>query len=190
MSLGLFWHQNYSYTMFHSRVTSKSKLLFCNIRHYKVQVFMPLNDSYLLSTFTWDFTLNKLSKLSLALACHAMDPYHLRHHTITREERQLSLALACHAMDPYHVRHHTITREERQLSLAVACHAMDPYHLCHHTITREERQPRLKSRCPFATSEKDLLLTTLLNEAKAHWIARMWSVEWQLSTSRLRECTT
>ena len=50
-------------------------------------------------------------------------------------------------------------------------------------------QPRLKSRRPFATSGKDLSSTTLSNETKAHshWIAKMWSVEWQSSTSRLRE---
>ena len=67
---------------------------------------------------------------------------------------------------------------------------MDPDHLLHNTITREETQSRLKSRCPFATSWKDLLSTTLPNETKAHWIARMWSVEWQLSTSRLHEYIT
>ena len=33
---------------------------------------------------------------------------------------------------------------------------------------------------------KDLLWTILPNETKAYWIARMWSVEWELSTSRLR----
>ena len=67
---------------------------------------------------------------------------------------------------------------------------MDPDHLLHHTITREETQPRLKSRRPFATSGKNLLSSTLPNETKAHWIARMWSVEWQPSTSRLREYIT
>ena len=71
--------------------------------------------------------------------------------------------------------------------LALACRAMDPDHLLHNTITREETQPRLKSRRPFTTSGKDLLSTTLPNEIKAHWIASMWSVEWQPSTSRLRE---
>ena len=76
------------------------------------------------------------------------------------------------------------------LSLALACRAMDPDHLLHHTITREETQPRLKSWRPFATSGKDLLSTTLPNETKTHWIARMWSVEWQPSTSRLREYIT
>ena len=67
---------------------------------------------------------------------------------------------------------------------------MDPDHLLHNTITREETQSRLQSRCPFATSEKDLLSTTLPNETKAHWIARMWSMEWQPSTSRLRKYIT
>ena len=67
---------------------------------------------------------------------------------------------------------------------------MDPNHLLHHTITREERQPRLKSRRPFATSGKVLMSTTLPSETKAQWIARMWSVEWQPSTSRLREYIT
>ena len=56
---------------------------------------------------------------------------------------------------------------------------MDPDHLLHHTITREETQPRVKSRCPFAKSGKDLLSVTLPNKTKAHWIARMWSMEWQ-----------
>ena len=77
----------------------------------------------------------------------------------------------------------------RAASLALARRAMDPDHLLHNTNTREETQPRLKSRRPFATSGKDLS-TTLPNETKAHWIARMWSVEWQLSTSRLREYIT
>ena len=48
-------------------------------------------------------------------------------------------------------------------------------------------QPRQKSRRPSATSRKDLLSTALPNETKAHWIARMWLVEWQPSTSRLHE---
>ena len=61
----------------------------------------------------------------------------------------------------------------RAASLALACRAMDPDHLLHHTITREETQPRLKSQRPFDTSRKDLLLTALPNETKAHWIARM-----------------
>ena len=78
----------------------------------------------------------------------------------------------------------------RAASLALARRAMDPDHLLHHTITREETQPRLKSRRPFATSGKDLLSITLPNETKAHWIARMWSVEWQPSTSRLGEYIT
>ena len=65
--------------------------------------------------------------------------------------------------------------------------AMNPDHLLHHTITREETQPRLKSRRSFATNGKDLLSTALPSETKAHWIARMWSVEWQPSTSRVRE---
>ena len=81
----------------------------------------------------------------------------------------------------------------RAASLALARRAMDPDHLLHHhhTITREETQPRLKSRHPFDTSGKDLLSTTLPNETNnAHWIARMWSVEWQPSTSRLREYIT
>ena len=77
----------------------------------------------------------------------------------------------------------------RAASLALARRAMDPDHLHHHTITREETQPRLKSWRPFTTSGKDQS-TTLSNETKAHWIARMWSVEWQLSTSRLREYIT
>ena len=72
-------------------------------------------------------------------------------------------------------------------SLALARRAMDPNHFLQHTITREETQPRVKSWRPFATSGKDLLLTALPNEIKAHWIARMWSVEWQPSTSRMRE---
>ena len=46
---------------------------------------------------------------------------------------------------------------------------------------------RLKSQHPFATSGRDLQSTTLSNETKAHWIARMWSAEWQPFTSRLRE---
>ena len=78
----------------------------------------------------------------------------------------------------------------RAASLALTRRAMDPDHLLHYTITREETQPRLKSRCPFTTSGKDLLSNTLPNETKAHRIARMWSVEWQPSTSRLRECIT
>ena len=65
-----------------------------------------------------------------------------------------------------------------------------PY-LLYHTITTEETQPRLTSRRPFATSGKDLLSTSLPNETKSHWIARVWSAEWQPSTSRLREyCLT
>ena len=75
----------------------------------------------------------------------------------------------------------------RAASLALARRAMDTDHLLHHTITREETQPRLKSRSSFATSGKDLVSTTLPNETKAHWIDRMWSAEWQPSTSRLRE---
>ena len=67
---------------------------------------------------------------------------------------------------------------------------MDPGHLCPHTITREETQPRLNFWHPFATSGKDLLSTTLSNETKTHWIARMWSAEWQPSTSRLHEYIT
>ena len=67
---------------------------------------------------------------------------------------------------------------------------MDPDHLLYHTITREETQPILKLRRPFATSGKGLLSTTLPNETKAHWIARMWSVEWQPSTSSLHEYIT
>ena len=63
-------------------------------------------------------------------------------------------------------------------SLALARRAMDPDHPLHHTITREVAKPRLKSRSSFATSGKDLLSTTLLNEKKAHWIAMMWSLEW------------
>ena len=63
---------------------------------------------------------------------------------------------------------------------------MYPDHLLYHIITREETQRRLKSRRPFATTGKDLS-TALSNETKAHWIARTWSVEWQQSTSRLRE---
>ena len=78
----------------------------------------------------------------------------------------------------------------RAASLALVRRAMDPDHLLHHAITREETQNRLKSRRPFATSGKDLLSTTLPNETKTHWIARMWSVEWQPSTSRLREYIT
>ena len=74
--------------------------------------------------------------------------------------------------------------------LALAHRAMDPDHLLHHTITREETQPRLKSQRPFATSGKYHLSTTLPNETKAHWIAKMWSVEWQPSTSRLCEYIT
>ena len=66
---------------------------------------------------------------------------------------------------------------------------MDPDHLLHHTITREKTQPRLKSWHPFATSGKDLS-TTAPNETKAHWKARMWSAEWQPSTSRLLEYIT
>ena len=62
---------------------------------------------------------------------------------------------------------------------------MDQDDLLHHTITREETQP--KSRRPFARSGKDLLSTALPNKTKAHWIAKMWSVDWQPSTSRLRE---
>ena len=77
----------------------------------------------------------------------------------------------------------------RAASLALARRAMDPDHPLHHTITREETQPRQKSRCPFATSGKDMS-TTVPNETKAHWIARMWSAEWQPSTSRLREFIT
>ena len=78
----------------------------------------------------------------------------------------------------------------RAATLALAHCAMDPDHLLHHTITREETQPRLKSRHPFATNGKDILSTTLPNETKAHWIARMWSWRWQPSTSRLREYIT
>ena len=78
----------------------------------------------------------------------------------------------------------------RASSLALARRAMDPDYLLHHTITREETQPRLKSRLPFATNGKDLLSTILLNETRAHWIARMLSVELQPSTSRLREYIT
>ena len=63
----------------------------------------------------------------------------------------------------------------RAASLVLASHTMDSGHLLHYTITREEKQPRLKSRRPFATSGKDLLSITLPNEAKAHWIDRMWS---------------
>ena len=78
----------------------------------------------------------------------------------------------------------------RAASLALAHCAMDPGHLFHHTITREETQPRLNFWHPFETSGKDLLSTTLSNETKTHWIARMWSVEWQPSTSRLHEYIT
>ena len=69
----------------------------------------------------------------------------------------------------------------RAASLALARRALDPDHLLHHTITREETQPELKSRRPFTTSGKDLLSTALTNERRAHWIARMWSAEWQPS---------
>ena len=58
----------------------------------------------------------------------------------------------------------------------------DPH--LHHTITREETQPWLCHK------RKDLLSTTLPNDTKAHWVPRMWSVEWQPSTSRLREYIT
>ena len=75
----------------------------------------------------------------------------------------------------------------RAASLALTRHAMDPDHLLHHTITWEETQFRLKFRRLFATSGKDLLSTTLSNEIKAHWIARMWSAEWQPSISGLLE---
>ena len=78
----------------------------------------------------------------------------------------------------------------RAASLALACRAVDPDHLLHHTITREETQPKLKSRPPFDKSGKDLLSTTLSNETRANWIARMWSVEWQRFTSRLRKYIT
>ena len=75
----------------------------------------------------------------------------------------------------------------RAASLALARRTMDPDYLLHHTITREETQPRPKSRRPFATSGKYFLSTTLPSETKAHWIAKMWSAEWQPSTSRLCE---
>ena len=78
----------------------------------------------------------------------------------------------------------------RAAGLALARLVMDPDHLLHHTITRDETQPRLKSRGPFATSGKDLLSTILPNETKAHWKARMCSVEWQPSISWLREYIT
>ena len=88
---------------------------------------------------------------------------------------------------PCACRHPPAELRRQAASLTLARCAMDPDHLLHHTITREETQPRLKSQCLFATSGKDLLSTALPNEIKADWIARMWSAEWQLSTSRLRE---
>ena len=78
----------------------------------------------------------------------------------------------------------------RAAGLVLARRAMDTDHLLPHTITREETQPRLNSRRPFATSEKDLLSTTVPKEKKGHWIVRLWSAEWQASTSRLREYIT
>ena len=78
----------------------------------------------------------------------------------------------------------------RAATLALDRRAMDPDHFLHHTITSKDTQPRLKSRHPFATSGKNVLSTTIPLETKAHWIARMWSVEWQPSTSRLREYIT
>ena len=50
-----------------------------------------------------------------------------------------------------------------------------------------ETQPRLKSRRSFATGREGLLSTALPGETKAHWIARMWSVGWGPSASRLCE---
>ena len=78
----------------------------------------------------------------------------------------------------------------RAPSLVLAHHAMTIDHHLHYTITREETQPRLKSWHRIATSGKELLSTTIPNETKAHWIARMWSAEWQRSTSRPHEYIT
>ena len=41
MSVESFWHQNYSFIIFHSRVMRKSKLLSCDIRNWEVQVSSP-----------------------------------------------------------------------------------------------------------------------------------------------------
>ena len=91
---------------------------------------------------------------------------------------------------PCACRHPNRELPKRAESLALFCRAMDPDHLLHHAITREETKPRLKSRRPFATSGKDLMSTTLPKETKAHQKARMWSAEWQSSTSGLREYIT